>query len=83
MRKLLYKAKQWWVCVEKWWFRDVYRQYIRVPIGSLRKPVALEWVDWFHGKSNTVVLNGQPQCPRCGEIPYDMDQCVFCGQKFI
>ncbi len=24
-----------------------------------------------------------PQCPSCGEMPYSMERCVFCGQKFI
>lgn len=24
-----------------------------------------------------------PQCPICGEMPYSMEQCHWCGQRFI
>lgn len=24
-----------------------------------------------------------PECPVCGEMPYDLDQCHWCGQRFI
>lgn len=24
-----------------------------------------------------------PECPVCGEMPYDTEQCHFCGQRFI
>ena len=24
-----------------------------------------------------------PYCPSCGEMPYNLQRCVFCGQKFI
>ena len=24
-----------------------------------------------------------PQCPVCGEMPYDLEQCYWCGQRFI
>lgn len=24
-----------------------------------------------------------PQCPACGEMPYSLYRCTFCGQRFI
>ncbi len=24
-----------------------------------------------------------PLCPTCGEMPYSLERCIFCGQKFI
>lgn len=24
-----------------------------------------------------------PYCPSCGEMPYNLQRCVFCGQRFI
>ena len=24
-----------------------------------------------------------PQCPTCGEMPYSLEQCYWCGQRFI
>lgn len=45
---------------------------IRVPIGKLRKPMVIDWQKIPY-----------PECPRCKEIPYRVDYCVFCGQRFI
>lgn len=45
--------------------------FVRVPIGKLRKPKKID----FHAEP-------YPVCPRCGEIPYRVDYCVFCGQRF-
>lgn len=25
----------------------------------------------------------EPVCPSCGEMPYSLDRCIFCGQKLI
>lgn len=51
------------------------RNLIIRPIGRLRKPVKLNWVrDW-----GGLV----PECPHCGEMPYSLTECVFCGQKFL
>lgn len=24
-----------------------------------------------------------PECPSCGEMPYSLERCVFCGQRFL
>lgn len=41
-----------------------------------RDPVKLPIVeDGFGGRI--------PQCPICGEMPYDTEQCHWCGQRFI
>ena len=41
-----------------------------------REPIKLPIViDEFGGKI--------PQCPICGEMPYSMEQCHWCGQRFI
>lgn len=45
-------------------------------IYSKREPVKLPIItDEFGGKI--------PECPTCGEVPYDTEQCHFCGQRFI
>ena len=45
-------------------------------IYSKREPVKLPIVlDEFGGRI--------PQCPTCGEMPYDTEQCHWCGQRFI
>lgn len=40
-----------------------------------KEPVKLPLV--FDGFGNI------PECPICGEMPYDLDQCHWCGQRFI
>ena len=37
--------------------------------------VHIVWMDYYDGRF--------PECPSCGEMPYSVDQCVFCGQKFL
>lgn len=44
-------------------------------IYAQREPVKLPIVNDGYG---TV-----PQCPICGEMPYDTEQCHWCGQRFI
>lgn len=60
-----------------WW-----RVFVLVPLGGLRKPLPIKWVDQFDGCKNQIIPEGQPECPRCGEMPYSNEQCVFCGQRF-
>lgn len=70
----------------KLWFEDfmsVAKRRIRVPLGRLRKPVPLLWVDTYNGMEDKIIHNGAPECPHCGEMPYSTKRCVFCGQRFI
>ena len=39
-------------------------------------PVSLIWVQDYDGSTF-------PKCPSCGEMPYDLHTCFFCGQKFL
>ena len=78
-----WNLQQWW----RWSFR--YRlgrwfcEHIRCPVGGLRKPVPLEWIDSFDGMRDIIIKGGDPKCPHCGEMPYSTEQCVFCGQRFV
>lgn len=78
-----WNLENWW----KWHFRQKlsnwYRVNVRVPIGSKRKPVPLKYRDYFDGMRDRIIPGGEPECPRCGEMPYSYSQCVFCGQRFI
>lgn len=56
---------------------------VRVPIGRLRKPVRLVWVDDYDVSTDSIIHNAIPECPHCGEMPYSTKRCVFCGQRFI
>lgn len=70
----------------KLWFGDfksAAKRRIRVPFGRLRKPVPLLWKDTYDGMRDKIIPGGEPECPRCGEMPYSLQQCVFCGQRFI
>lgn len=40
-----------------------------------KEPVKLPIVDDGYG----IV----PKCPTCGEMPYDLEQCHWCGQRFV
>lgn len=40
-------------------------------------PMRITWETGYH---NTGLW---PRCPACGEMPYGLERCVFCGQKFI
>lgn len=43
---------------------------------SGKKPsLLIQWEQDYGGIS--------PVCPACGEMPYSLERCVFCGQKFI
>ena len=80
-------ARWWWNFLEyrryvkyymgRWWF-----EHVRKRVGGLRRPVPLRWVDYFDGMRDEIVTAGEPQCPRCGEMPYSTIQCQFCGQRF-
>jgi hypothetical protein len=79
----MWNIRTWW----EWHFKDVaitlIRKYIYVPIGGLRKPVQLKWKDTFDGIADRMIPNGEPECPHCGNMPYSLSQCVFCGQRFF
>lgn len=36
-------------------------------------------IEWERSYGDSIF----PMCPACGEMPYSMDRCVFCGQRFI
>lgn len=78
-----WNLEMWW----RWSFIDkldrLIAKYIICPIGGLRKPVSLEWIDSFDGMSDKIIKNGEPKCPYCGEMPYSTKKCVFCGQRFV
>lgn len=38
-------------------------------------PVKIGWEKSYDGV--------WPKCPACGEMPYSIEQCVFCGQRFL
>ena len=38
-------------------------------------PMQIRWVEGYAGI--------EPQCPSCGEMPYSLERCTFCGQKFL
>jgi hypothetical protein len=73
------------------WYRDRIKYPLRrwierkiiIPINSKKEPIALYWVDYYNGAIDMIIPQGEPQCPRCGEMPYNTEQCVFCGQRFI
>lgn len=40
------------------------------------EPVQLRWTeDYYSGRV--------PECPSCGQMPYSLERCIFCGQKFL
>lgn len=40
------------------------------------EPVHIRWAeDWDGSKA--------PECPSCGRMPYSLERCLFCGQKFL
>lgn len=81
--RLVWNFETWYRWHFKQSIREWYRVKIRVPLGNLRKPVKLNWIDSFNGMTDEIIRNGEPQCPRCKEMPYSTEQCVFCGQRFI
>ena len=84
-----YHKYRWSWNLEMWWSSVSYKfgrwvcEHIICPIGGLRKPVPLEWVDSFNRITDEIIKKGEPKCPHCGEMPYSIEQCVFCGQRFI
>lgn len=73
----------WWEWHFKYGVTRWFSKYIRVPLGSLRKPLSLVWEPSFDGIADCIIPNGEPRCPYCGEMPYSREQCVFCGQRFL
>lgn len=41
-----------------------------------KPPVPIEWESSYEASVF-------PMCPACGEMPYSLERCVFCGQRFI
>lgn len=61
----------------RWWCEN-----IRMKIGALRRPVAMEWEDGLDC-CGQYEPKSVPKCPHCGEMPYSYTQCQFCGQRFL
>lgn len=74
--------KTWWTWHFKRTIGEYWRVFVRVPLGSRRKPVPINWIDRYNGLTDTITSHIEPRCPRCGEMPYSIEQCVFCGQRF-
>ena len=62
--------------------RRLYEYCIRAPLGGLREPVPLKWVPSLSPNAAELIPNGEPKCPHCGDYPYSLERCVFCGQRF-
>ena len=62
--------------------KRAFQVHVRFPLGGLRKPVPLEWVDGYDHIRDRIKPNSEPKCPHCGEMPYSTKRCVFCGQRF-
>ena len=75
--------EQWWVFKFKHGLKRKIDIYIRVPLGSLRKPVRIGRQDSYNCITDSIDVGKYPMCPRCGEMPYSFEQCVFCGQRFF
>lgn len=80
--RLIANIKKWYTFHFMWKLKDWYRDKVRVPLGGLRKPIALKWQDYYEGRFDRIIKSGEPICPRCKEMPYSTEQCVFCGQRF-
>lgn len=78
-----WNLQQWWSWDFKYRLKRWFDEHIRCHIGSLRKPVPLEWKDSYDSIRDIIIKNGEPVCPHCGEMPYSYKQCVFCGQRFV
>lgn len=39
-------------------------------------PVHIRWSEDYDGSK-------VPECPSCGQMPYSVERCFFCGQKFL
>ena len=51
------------------------RRKLLFPFRGLAKPKDVVWVPGYGGKN-------YPCCPRCMDIAYYADRCIFCGQRF-
>ena len=40
------------------------------------EPVMIKWLVDYDGGL-------YPKCPACDDMPYDLERCIFCGQRFI
>lgn len=40
------------------------------------EPVQLRWTEDYDG-------GRVPECPSCGNMPYSLERCIFCGQRFL
>lgn len=65
-------ARYWWRCLhDREWLRHIFI----APFGRLRKPAEVKWKEGHNGML-------YPICPHCHNLPYDVDCCYFCGQRF-
>ena len=53
-----------------------------IPINSRRPLMKVKWVDLYDFRTDSIISGGEPRCPRCDELPYNSEQCLFCGQRF-
>ena len=88
-----HKACEWYIprwyynmCLRfsrmKYFLGRWYCETICMRIGALRKPVRIRWVDGLT-PCGDIAPKSDPECPYCGEMPYSLEQCQFCGQRFI
>ena len=64
--RLSWNLEQWWNWKFKYKLERFICNYIRRPIGRLRKPVPLQWKDSFDGCRDIIISNSEPVCPHCG-----------------
>ncbi len=79
--RLVWNTQIWWDLRFKALIRRWFERHIRVPLGGLRKPMPLRWTEIYDCHTDSLVP--EPVCPYCGDMPYNTEQCVFCGQRFI
>lgn len=79
--RLIWNMQVWW----EWQVRAPlvrwFERHIRVPLGGLRKPMTLKWTD--NSDCLSMEKESEPICPYCGNAPCSIEQCMFCGQRFI
>ena len=46
-------------------------------------PVKLQFVSSYDYRTDKIIPLSEPECPYCGEMPYSLEECVFCGTKFL
>ena len=57
------------------WILATWKRRIRFSIGKRLPPRGIAWK-----QRGTQML---PVCPRCGDMVYYGNQCVYCGQRFL